>query len=223
MQGHIEVVFGTYRLKHVDALEKALTMAYDLGIRHFDTAQLYGNEEVVGRVLQALCLRSGDAAVDDPITITTKYWDSGLPTMDLIAAKIKGSISRLRGSCDPAALKLRVLLHHPALAHVWRVLEDLEATTPFLQIGVCNHNPKALEALFAYGPRVIPCVNQVEVHPLLPPGELDELLQCCAQSNVPVEAHSVMIRGLHEDVPARQLFEFAANVVGDKGRICITR
>lgn len=185
------LVFGTYRLKDA-TLRNMLREAWAQGIRHFDTAQLYRNEDVVGEVIQELATEA------DPAMITTKYWDSGVSSMDSITSKIKGSLTRLRGEVSPNAIALRVLLHHPAGPHAWKVFEDLSTSIDSLEIGVCNHSVSALRTLLSYA-TIRPCVNQTEVHPKLPPGELHDLSTYCRAEHIPIEAHSVMIRGLYFD------------------------
>lgn len=189
--GDLPLRFGTYRLKG-DVLRAALIEAWRQGIRKFDTAQLYHNEALVGEVLQQLACEA------DPAHVSTKYWDSGMSAMDSISAKIKSSITRLRGDSATSVIRVRVLLHHPGGVHAWRVLEDLLERGEVDEIGVCNHNTQALQQLQRTA-TALPCVNQLEVHPKLPAGELHSLTAYCASVGVPIEAHSVLIRGLSWD------------------------
>lgn len=61
---------GTWQAQDEDELEEALDAALDAGYRLIDTAYLYGNERIVGRVLKRW-LDEGKLARDD-IFVTTK-------------------------------------------------------------------------------------------------------------------------------------------------------
>ncbi len=45
-----DIGLGTYRLKGQDVID-SVTTALELGYRHIDTAQMYGNEAEVGRAI----------------------------------------------------------------------------------------------------------------------------------------------------------------------------
>jgi hypothetical protein len=77
-------------------------------------------------------------------------------------------------------------------------------------------------------------VNQLEVHPFLDPQELQPLLQFCRMQMIPVEAHSVLMRGLYWSNPkliaaaldsnltqAQYLVAWAASQIGVDG-VCIS-
>ena len=57
--------FGTFPLKGAEA-EKSVATALELGYRHLDTAQMYGNEAEVGRAL------AGSGLKRDEVFVTTK-------------------------------------------------------------------------------------------------------------------------------------------------------
>ncbi|MET3713750.1 diketogulonate reductase-like aldo/keto reductase [Sphingomonas trueperi] len=58
---------GTFRMQGA-ACQEAVESALALGYRHIDTAEMYGNEEVVGAAIAA----SGIARSD--LHVTTKVW-----------------------------------------------------------------------------------------------------------------------------------------------------
>ncbi len=68
--------FGTFELDSA-AAEKMVAKAAEIGYRHFDTAQMYHNEEGVGRGLKA----SGLAR--DDYFLTTKVWHDKFQSGDL--------------------------------------------------------------------------------------------------------------------------------------------
>ena len=96
----------------------------------------------------------------------------------------------------PSRFRIRVLLHHISSSHVWKALEECVKLGFVHEIGVSNHNIEALTTLLEYA-TIKPIVNQLEVHPFLDPNELQPLLQFCKINDIPVQAHSVLVRGLY--------------------------
>lgn len=80
--------FGTFRLQDEVAYQSVLT-AIEEGFRHIDTAQIYGNEEAVGRAIKD----SGVAR--DELFITTKVWNDKLNKTDFINS-VKESLTKLQ-------------------------------------------------------------------------------------------------------------------------------
>lgn len=151
---------GTFRLQDqvvIDSLRSGL----ELGYRHIDTAQIYGNEAAVGRAI------ADSGVARDELFVTTKIW-----TDNLAAGKL---IPSLRESLERLGLE-RVdlcLIHWPSPGDAVPVAqymgELLEAKRQGLTaaIGVSNFTIAHLrEAIAAVGAGEI-ATNQVEIHPLL--------------------------------------------------------
>lgn len=136
----------------------AVQGALRLGYRLIDTAAAYGNERDVGEAIR----RSGLAR--DQVFIETKIWISDY-----------GYDETLHGF-EKSARKLGVeqidllLLHQPLSSNfdrtlgAYRALESLLEHGKVRAIGVSNFMPHHLERLMDMA-RVVPAVNQVEVHP----------------------------------------------------------
>ena len=193
--------FGTYHL-HGTALSTALKNLFEItDIRHIDTAALYKNEAEIGQFLK----NNKDLIGEREVLITTKIWDTKLRSIDMIIRSIVSSINKLKGRTndseksnhyDSSNLRFRMLLHHPAPPHVWKALESCVEMGLIHEIGVSNHNIEALESLLSYA-NITPCINQLEVHPFLDPVKLQPLLGFCKTANIPVQAHSALMRGLY--------------------------
>ena len=68
--------FGTYRIEG-ETLRDSLNTALEIGYRHFDTAQFYGNEAEVGQII-------ADSKVPrEELFITTKIWHDRLVPGDM--------------------------------------------------------------------------------------------------------------------------------------------
>ena len=70
---------GTFRLQGQQAIDSVST-GLELGYRHIDTAQIYGNEEEVGSALAA------SKVARDEVFVTTKLWTACLPTQTFLLA-----------------------------------------------------------------------------------------------------------------------------------------
>src|SRR6056297_165875 len=92
---------GTWQLSP-DTVEDIVPVALENGYRHIDTAQIYKNEEAVGRAVEA----SGVARSD--LFLTTKVWVDHYAPNDL-RSSVDQSLDRLRSEYVDL-----LLLHWPA-------------------------------------------------------------------------------------------------------------
>jgi 2,5-diketo-D-gluconate reductase B len=160
---------GTFRLNGRVAID-AVATGLELGYRHIDTAQIYGNEAEVGRALAASSVARGD------VFVTTKIWTENLAA-DRLRASLEESLGKLR--TDYVDL---TLIHWPSPGAAVPVAESMEALLAARDagltraIGVSNF-PIALlkEAIAAVGADNI-ATNQVELHPFLQNRELDAFM-----------------------------------------------
>ena len=157
--------FGTYKVAPEDAYD-AVRRALDVGYRHIDTAQMYGNEAEVGAALDA----SGIAR--DQIFLTTKVNNSNHEP-ERAAASITRSLEELR--TDYVDL---LLVHWPLptlyggdVTLPWPALEDAFNASGARAIGLSNYEREHVDAVRAIA-TVTPHVLQVEAHPYLPNADL---------------------------------------------------
>ena len=158
--------FGVFQTPP-EATAAAVAEALRVGYRHIDTAAAYANEKGVGEGIR----RSGVARSE--IFIETKIWISDY-----------GYEETLRGY-DKAVRKLGVeqldllILHQPLSSAFERTLEAYRALETLLgdgrvrAIGVSNFMPTHLQRLLEVA-KVVPAVNQIEVHPYFQQRELQE-------------------------------------------------
>ena len=139
--------------------ERVVSDALEIGYRHIDTAQMYGNEEGVGAAVAA----SGLAR--DDLYVTTKLNNDGHEP-----ARAKES---LRVSLDRLGLEQvdLFLIHWPLptqydgdFVSTWEALLELRAEGLTRSVGVSNFQPDHLDVVVDRT-GVVPAVNQVEVHP----------------------------------------------------------
>jgi 2,5-diketo-D-gluconate reductase A len=150
--------FGVFQIKP-EKTAAAVKAALDIGYRHIDTAEMYGNEKEVGQGILAAGLdRAG-------IFITSKL-NNGFHRPDDARRAFDGTLSALRS--DYVDL---FLIHWPLptlydgdFVSTWHVLEEFAADGRARSIGVSNFQPEHLDRL-AKESATVPAVNQVEIHP----------------------------------------------------------
>jgi 2,5-diketo-D-gluconate reductase A len=152
--------FGVFQIEP-DQTAAAVRSALEVGYRHIDTAEMYGNEREVGQGIRDAGLDRGD------VFITSKL-NNGYHRPDDARRAFDATLSAL-GS-DHVDL---FLIHWPLptlydgdFVSTWNVLEEFAKDGRARSIGVSNFQPAHLDRLAA-GSRTVPAVNQVEVHPYL--------------------------------------------------------
>jgi len=171
---------GVWQIPNGPDCENAVRWALELGYRHIDTAQAYGNEESVGRALRD----SGIARED--VFITTKFY----PGHDDPAKEAEGSLSRL--GVDQIDL---YIIHWPqgGARWAWPGMEQAHARGYARSIGVSNFSAQELEEVMADA-NTAPIVNQVQFSPF---EYRRGLLSFCEAHAIAVEAYSPLGTGRH--------------------------
>lgn len=156
---------GTYNKENPPATRDSVLLALDIGYRHIDSAQYYGNETYVGRAVR-------ESSVDrEDMFVTTKVWNDRLD-YDGVLRSTDESLEKL----DVDSVDM-LYVHWPA--DRYDAEETLSAFTRLLEegkvqrIGVCNFTlPLLDEALDACESPIF--AHQVEMHPLLQQRELHQ-------------------------------------------------
>jgi 2,5-diketo-D-gluconate reductase A len=173
--------------------ENAVRWALELGYRHVDTAQAYGNEESVGRALR-------DSGVPrEEVFITTKFY----PAHRDPAAEAEQSLRRL--GVDQVDL---YIVHWPQNGPTWAWpgMEEARQRGYARSIGVSNFSVIELEQVIAIAsPATV--VNQVQFSPF---EYRQALLEACVERHVVLEAYSPLGTGRHISNPT--VVEMAARV-----------
>lgn len=181
---------GTYPLSG-RACTDTVRMAIDIGYRHIDTAQMYGNEREVGEAIAAC------GVARDQLFITTKVDPSNLGQARF-AESVKRSVEALGGVPD------LLLIHWPPPDAEIDATLDLLATELAAgrtrRIGVSNFTPRMLRQAVKRLGNIIAC-NQVEFHPLL---DQTALKATADALGLPLVAYSPIARGKTFAIPAVQ-------------------
>jgi diketogulonate reductase-like aldo/keto reductase len=171
---------GVWQVPNGQECVNAVRWAIELGYRHIDTAQAYGNEESVGKALR----ESGVAR--EEVFITTKFYPGSRDP----AGEAKESLERL--GVDYVDL---YLVHWPqgGPTRAWPGMERAHELGYARAIGVSNFNVTELQAVLASA-AVPPVANQVQFSPFR---YRRALLEACQQRNIALEAYSPLGTGKH--------------------------
>lgn len=205
--GHVipQLGFGTFQVPPADT-EKVVSDALEAGYRHLDTAQMYGNEEGVGRAIAASGLRRDD------LWVTTKL-NNTFHERNAAREATERSLEALGGEIDLYLVHWPLAMHAD-VAGVWEVMEEMRADYAVRSIGVSNFHEPHLARLAAAGLST-PTVDQVESNPYF---VNDEVRAACAERGIAVEAWSPLAQGSVFDDPqlralAEQLDKSVSQVV----------
>ncbi len=147
------VGFGVFQIHDAKTTQTVVEEAIKTGYRLIDTAQVYGNEEAVGKAIKA------SGVPREELFITTKLWIS-----DFSYEAAKDAFNESLRKLDLDYVDL-YLLHQPFgdIFGAWRALEELYKEGKIKAIGVSNFKPDQLANLAAFN-EVTPAVNQIELH-----------------------------------------------------------
>lgn len=175
--------FGVFQIEDANVCEQAVSDALTAGYRLIDTAAAYFNEEAVGAAIR----KSGIPR--EELFITSKLWiqDAGYEN-----AKKAFQTSLNKLALDYLDL---YLIHQPYNDYYgsWRAMEELYEEEKIRAIGVCNFYPERLADL-CVNARVIPAVNQVEIHPFF---QQNEALKNMKNFGVQPQAWGPLAEGKH--------------------------
>ena len=152
--------FGVFQIKPEDTAQ-AVSRALEVGYRHIDTAEMYGNERGVGEAVRASGLNRDD------VFITSKL-NNGFHRPEDARSAFDHTLAAL--ACDYVDL---FLIHWPLptlyggdFVSTWKTLEEFRREGRARSIGVSNFQVEHLERLAAAA-EVTPAINQIELHPYL--------------------------------------------------------
>jgi 2,5-diketo-D-gluconate reductase A len=171
---------GVWQVPNGPECENAVRWALELGYRHIDTAQAYGNEESVGRALRA------SGVPREEVFVTTKFY----PARKEPETEVQRSLERL--GVDRVDL---YIIHWPqgGPTWAWPGMERARERGFANSIGVSNFSVAELDELLAIA-NSRPAVNQVQFSPFK---YRRKLLEACDERGVSIEAYSPLGTGRH--------------------------
>jgi diketogulonate reductase-like aldo/keto reductase len=178
------LALGVWQTPEGRPTKDAVRWALELGYRHIDTAQAYGNEESVGEGLRQSGLDR------DTVFVTTKFYPGSRDPV----RELEASLQRLR--LDYVDL---YLVHWPqgGPTWAWPGMEQAHRLGYARSIGVSNFSVTELEEVFAVA-STPPVANQINLNPF---SYRRELVEVNRRRNLATEAYSPLGTGRHLSDP----------------------
>ncbi|KAI1613861.1 alcohol dehydrogenase [Exophiala viscosa] len=193
-----QIHLGVYLMSGKEA-SSAVKWALQAGYRGIDSAQMYRNEKDCGQaILSFLSDKNLNAAglKREDIFFTSKLASNASYEAARRSIKQSVQVSGL-GYID------LFLLHSPyggksARLSSWRAVEDAIQDGEIRIGGVSNFGVKHLDELAASKPRIMPAINQIEVHPF---NTRTDIVEACRKHGIIVEAYAPLARALRMKHP----------------------
>lgn len=203
--------FGTL-IRDPVAARQAISVALEVGFRHFDCAELYRNEDVVGEAMRE-AFEAGTVQRQD-LFVTTKLWNNN-HRPERVGPALEASLRRLQLDYVDC-----YLIHTPfafqagdeqypndehgqpildagvTLLETWRAMERLVDEGKCRSIGLSDVRLDKVKEIVAAA-RIQPAVIEVESHPYLPEWEL---LDFCLQHAMVLLAFAPLGHGMEPKV-----------------------
>lgn len=179
--------YGTYKASGKELIE-GVQFALSIGYRLIDTAEMYDNEEEIGKAIKESGIPRNE------IFITSKVWNTNQGYENTLKS-FNNSLKRL--NVDYLDL---YLIHWPVSGkyiETWKALEKLYRDGKVRAIGVSNFLIHHLQNIMDKC-EIVPMVNQIEFHPHL---VQKDLLNFCKINKIQLEAWSPLMRGRINEIP----------------------
>lgn len=178
---------GTWFINDKEAVQ-AVKDAAQIGYRHIDTAQAYGNESGVGEGVKACGVRREEMFVTTKLAAEIKSYKEAVASIDSSLKKLGLDFIDLMiiHSPKPWAKFLEDEPYFEGNREAWRALEEAYKAGKLRSIGVSNFEKKDIDNILSSG-SVKPMVNQILAHISNTP---KELIKYCQAKDILVEAYS---------------------------------
>jgi len=206
-----KVGLGMWMIEEGRAADVVRT-AIELGYRHIDTAQAYGNERTVGEGVRTSTVDRAD------IFVTTKL-DGNIKNYKEAVASIDSSLQTM--GLDYIDL---MLIHSPqpwfeygdenryleGNLEAWRALEDAQKAGKLRAGGISNFIQSDIDNILAHC-TIKPTINQVLAHVGNTPFDL---IAYCKEKDILIEAYSPMAHGqsMHNEALAAMAHKYMVDV-----------
>ncbi|KAJ2807601.1 hypothetical protein H4R20_001230 [Coemansia guatemalensis] len=183
-----DVGLGTYALEVGGNVDELIHSAIDMGYRHFDCATCYDSQPQVGSAL-----KSAKVPRKELFIVSKIFHDKHRP--ELVPGALDEILEQLQVDCVDLLLMHGPHSYKPGtydeidnvpIMDTWRAMEALLETGKVRAIGVSQFTLSVMKKMVPQC-RIIPAVNQIEIHPYLQRHELERF---CRQHNIALTAFS---------------------------------
>ncbi|KAI0008820.1 aldo-keto reductase family 1 member E1 [Xylariaceae sp. FL0662B] len=194
-----QIQLGLYMMNGREG-RASVRSALAIGYRGFDSAQMYYNEREAGQAIRDFLASDENT---EGLTREDVFYTSKLSSCSTSYQSVRRSIKQSVDTCGLGYIDL-FLLHSPyggrdARLTSWRAVEDAIDDGEVRSGGVSNFGVAHIEELIASKPRILPAVNQIEVHPF---NTRTDIRDVCAKYGIVVEAYAPLARALRMKHPA---------------------
>lgn len=230
-----QIGLGTW-LSKPGEVGNAVEVAVKNGYRHLDLAKIYQNQTEIGGALKKVI---PSVVKREELFITSKLWNNshrpenvqaayeetlaelGLDYLDLYLIHWPVAFPAGKDLVSKTADgKQAELDREVSIVDTWKALIELQKAGKVKSIGVSNFTIEHLDAIInATG--VVPAVNQIEAHPLLPQ---DDLVAYAKSKNIHLTAYSPLgnnLSGKTKIVDYPQVKDVAAKYNADPAQVLI--
>lgn len=175
--------FGVFQVSDLKICEKAVTDAIEVGYRLFDTASVYENEEAVGNAIKKCGIKREEFFITSKVYMPEMGYENTKKAFENTLSKLKTDYLDL------------YLIHMPFGDYYgsWRAMEELYKEGKIKAIGVSNFTSDRIVD-FCYNIKVIPAINQIEIHPFY---QRDEEIELLKEYKIQAEAWAPFAEGLN--------------------------
>lgn len=214
--GITKLGLGTWMIPD-EQTDEAVRKAVELGYRHIDTAQAYGNEAGVGRGVKSCGIPREELFVTSKVAAEHKSYETaarsidetlektGLDYLDMMIIHAPQPWAEFRGEKR----------YFEENREAWRALEDAYKAGKLRAIGVSNFLADDLESLFE-GAEIKPMVNQILTHISNTP---IEQIDFCKANGILCEAYSPIAHG--EALKNKAISDMAAKYGVSAAQLCV--
>lgn len=206
--------YGTWQAPDGEIAKTGVLSAIQAGYRHIDTAEMYHNEESVGRAVKESGVDRKELFITSKLANTEHGYDKTMAAFEKTLKLLDTDYLDLFLIHWPNPIGFRECWQE-ANAGTWKAFEEIYRAGVLRSLGISNFRQHHIEALMETA-TIAPMVNQIR----LCPGETqDELVEYCRERNILLEAYSPLGVGAIFDVP--EMKELAEKYNRTIAQICI--
>ncbi|KAB5590265.1 Aldo/keto reductase [Ceratobasidium theobromae] len=164
--------------------ESSCLLAFKHGYRHIDSAQMYRNEDDVGRAVEKSGLEREKVFITTKCASRTHGYAQTLTGVDTSLSRFGFSYVDLFLIHDPLSGSVRRM-------ETYKALLECRDNGKIKSVGVSNYGVKHLEEIREAGLEA-PTVNQIELHPWC---QQKDIVDYCKKHDIVVQAYCPIVRG----------------------------
>lgn len=206
--------YGTLNIEKGNNIKCAISKAIEVGYRHFDSAEVYGNDENLGKIIENSQTKREDVFITSKLSNDNRGYENTIKSFEETLKRTGLDYLDLYLIHWPLARGEKLYCDKINI-ETWQALEYLYQIGKVRAIGVSNFLEHHLEPVIKNA-KIIPMVNQLEIHPGQPQ---TNIVNYCKKNNIQVEAWGPLASGKALNHPI--LIEISKKYKKTVAQICI--